>query len=211
MPLIYLMETKNVYIDKMSHNFRTGVWAKRGQTPQDHFKFLMNSTGTQRSFIHELSSQMMGVPPSNLWGAPIPQVFHHPADSNTLMFVNRASKHPAHEFGRIISSHKKASGWISGLGALIGDGAKAAAGYGRSVASWIGKNGKAIQQGVAITKDLVSTGATIAHIGGLITPGQKMTIDQISAAIASHASGEHYTGKAKTPMKTGGYFDKILI
>ena len=195
---------------EMSHNFRTGVWARKKQTPKDHFNFLMNSTNTQRSFIHELTSQMMGVPPSNLWGAPIPGVFHHPASQQTLQFVHQASKHPAHEFGRIISSHKKASGWISGLGTLIGDGAKAAAGYGKSVASFISKNGKAIQQGVAITKDLVSTGATIAHLGGLISPEQKMTIDQIANAIAQHAQGEHYVGK-KPGAKKGGYIERILI
>ena len=150
---------------------------------------------------------MLGMPPSNLWGAPVPSVFHHPADQQTLAFVHQASKHPAHEFGRIISSHKKASGWISGLSNLIGDGAKAAAGYGKSVASWIGKNGKAIQQGVAITKDLVQTGSTIAHIGGLISPNQKLQIDQIADALAQHAQGEHYTGK-KPGEKTGG---RILI
>ena len=197
----------------MSHNFRTGVWAKK-QSPKDHFHFLMNSTNPQRSFIHELTSQMMGIPPSNLWGAPIPPVFHPPADQATLQYVQHASTQSAHEFGRIISSHKKASGWISNLGELISDGAKAAKGYGKSVASWIGKNGAAIKTGVAITKDLVSTGSTIAQISGLINPNTKSTIDKIAAAIAAHASGDHYgkpTKPTKPGEKKGGNFERILI
>ena len=193
----------------MSHNFRTGVWAKKMQSPKDHFHFLMNSTNTQRSFIHELTSQMMGIPPSNLWGAPIPPVFHPPADQATLQFVQHASKHPAHEFGRIISSHKKASGWISSLGEIIGDGAKMAKGYGKSVASFIAKNGKAIQTGAAITMDLVQTGSTIAQIAGWIHPHTKSAIDDIASAVHGHVKGEHYTGKAGS--KQGGYIERILI
>ena len=152
----------------------------------------------------------MGIPPSNLWGAPIPTSFHPHSDQATLQFVQHASKQSAHEFGRIISSHKKASGWISNLGELIGDGAKAAKGYGKSIAGWIGKNGKAIQQGVSITKDLVQTGTTIAQLSGLIDPKSKSTIDEIANAIAKHAQGEHYTGK-KPGTKQGGYIERILI
>ena len=193
----------------MSHKFRTGVWAKAKQSPKDHFHFLMNSTNTQRSFVHELSSQMMGIPPSNLWGVNIPHELHPQGDHETLQFVQQAAKQPAHEFGRLISSHKKASGWISSLGEIIGDGAKAVGGYGKKVANFISKNGKAIQRGVSITKDLVSTGSTIAQLAGLIDPHQKSTIDAIATAVAKHATGEHYTGKKG--KKQGGFFERVLI
>ena len=193
----------------MTHKFRTGVWAKATQSPKDHFQFLMNSTNTQRSFVHELSSQMLGIPPSNLWGVHIPPQLHPQGDHETLRFVQHAAKHPAHEFGRLISSHKKASGWISNLGDLIGDGAKAVGGYGKKVAKFVSKNGKAIQRGVSITKDLVQTGSTIAQLAGLIDPQKKSTIDAIANAVAQHAQGEHYTGKKG--KKQGGYFERILI
>jgi hypothetical protein len=172
----------------------------------------MNSTNAQRSFVHELSSQMMGHTPSNLWGVQIPHTLHPASDHGTLQYVQSAAKHPAHEFGRLISSHKKASGWISTLGDLIGDGAKVVGGYGKKVAGFISKNGKAIQRGVSITKDLVQTGSTIAQLTGLINPNTKSTIDKIAAAVAKHAQGAHY--KTPTPAKgkkTGGYFERVLI
>ena len=192
----------------MSHNFRTLSWKKKNQTGADHFKFLMNSTNAQRSFVHELASQQLGHPPSNLWGVPIPGEFHQPADRHTLQFVRNAAKHAPHEFGRLISSHKKASGFISGLGDVIGDSAKASAGYLGKVGRFIGTHGTQIKTGVAIAKDLVSTGTTIAQAAGWLHPETKSTIDSIAAAVDSHAQGDHYKSKRH---KTGGYMGKVLI
>ena len=141
----------------MSHNFRTLTWKKKNQTGSDHFKFLMNSTNAQRSFVHELASQQLGHPPSNLWGVPIPQEFHQPADQKTLQFVRNAAKHPSHEFGRLISSHKTASGFIGALGDMVGSAAKSSAGYLGKVGRFIGTHGSQIKTGVAIAKDLVAT------------------------------------------------------
>jgi len=182
----------------MAHKFRTGPWAKARQTPADHFKFLLGSTHPQRAFVHELTSQLLGAPPSSLWGVPIPQELKPQTDTQTLQFVRNASKHPAHEFGRLISSHKKASGFISSLGELIGDGAKSAARYASKVGKYVAKNGEAIQRGVAITKDLVGTGATIAAVSGLIHPDTASRIDTIAEAINKHAHGDHYKKKPKT-------------
>ena len=188
-----------------THNFRVGTWKKKRQTPQDHFKFLMNSTNVQRSFVHELCAQKLGHPPSNMWGVPIPQELHPQADPETVNYVMHASKHAPHEFGRLISSHKKASGFISTLGDLIGDMGKAASSYGGKVAKFIGKHGKSIQRGVSIGKDLIQTGSTIAQLTGLIHPETKSTIDSISAAVHKHVTGDHY---GKKPDKKGG---RILI
>ena len=191
----------------MSHNFRTHTWKKQKQTGADHFKFLMNSTNAQRSFVHELASQQLGHPPSMLWGVPIPQELHQPADKETLHFVMHAAKHSPHEFGRLISSHKKASGFIGALGDLIGDAAKTSAKYVGKVGRFIGKNGEAIKTGASIVKDLVQTGSTIAQITGLIPPDTKSSIDGIAAAVNQHVQGDHYKAKPKR----GGYFGKIMI
>ena len=178
------------------HKFRTGPWAKTAQTPADHFKFLLHSTSPQRAFVHELCSQKLGQPPSALWGVTIPPELHPEADQNTLRYVRDASKHSAHEFGRLISSHKRASGFISSLGDLIGNGARTVGKYGKDVARFVSKNGEAIQRGVAITKDLVSTGATIAKISGMIHPDTASSIDAIAEAVNKHVQGKHY-GKKK--------------
>ena len=137
-----------------SHKFRTHIWAKRRQTGKDHAHFLMNSTTAQRSFIHELASQQLGHPPSRLWGVPIPEDFHQPADKQTLQFVRNAAKHSSHEFGRLISSHKAGSGFISGLSEMMGDAAKASSSYLGKVGKFFGEHGEAIKNGVSIGKDL---------------------------------------------------------
>ena len=184
----------------MTHSFRTGPWAKK-QTPKTHFRFLLHSTHPQRAFVHEVAHQMLGAPPSALWGVPIPGALKPKADVETLQFVKQAAKHPAHEFGRLISTHKKASGFISSLGDLVSSAGKTVAEYGGKVSRYVIKNGEAIQRGVAIGKDLVQTGATVAAVSGLIHPDTASQIDQIAAAINKHAQGDHYKRKEK---KKGG-------
>ena len=197
----------------MSHNFRTLTWKKKNQTGVDHFKFLMNSTNAQRSFVHELASQQLGHAPSNLWGVAIPEEFHQPVARHTLKFVQSAAKQAPHEFGRLISSHKTASGFISALGDMIGDGAKASASYLGKVGRFIGAHGTQIKTGVTIAKDLVSTGTTIAQAAGWLHPESKSTIDSIAAVVDKHAQGDHYKSKSKRSAgrKTGGYLGRVLI
>ena len=167
-------------------NIRTGAWRKPNITPNAHFKFLMNSTNAQRSFIHEVCAQKLGRHPSNLWGVPIPTELIPHTDKHTLKHVMHASKHSAHEFGRLISEHKKASGFISALGEAIAGGAKTVGRYAKSVGKFIGKNGAAIQRGVSITKDLV-TGTTVGQLAGILSHDKKTKIDQIADALYKHA------------------------
>ena len=190
-----------------SHKFRVNTWAKRKQTPKDHFHFLMNSTNAQRSFIHELASQQLGNPPSNLWGVPIPTELHAPADTETLHFVMNASKHAPHEFGRLISSHKKASGMISDIVDAVSGGAKTVAKYGMKVGKFAIEHGDTIKKGASILKDLVQTGSTIAHMTGGISDKNKATLDSIAEAMNKHVQGDHY----KTTPKKGGYIGRVLI
>ena len=190
-----------------SHKFRTHIWAKRRQTGKDHAHFLMNSTTAQRSFIHELASQQLGHPPSRLWGVPIPEDFHQPADKQTLSFVRNAAKHSSHEFGRLISSHKAGSGFISGLSDMIGDAAKASGSYLGKVGKFFGEHGEAIKNGVAIGKDLFSTGTQIAQLAGWMHPDTKSNLDAMASAIDKHVQGDHY----KPKKKTGGAFGRVLI
>ena len=194
----------------LSHKFRVNTWAKRKQTPKDHFHFLMNSTNAQRSFIHEVTSQMLGHKPSNLWGVPVPHEFRVHADKDTLHFVRHASKQAPHEFGRLISSHKKASGWTGAFADAISSGAKTAAKYGKTAALWAIKNSDNIKTGVGIVKGLVQTGTSIAQIAGVMGQGRKDQLDAIAAAINKHVQEDYGTKKPKEPKK-GGSFGKILI
>ena len=173
----------------MSHNFRTGAWGKPNITPKAHFHFLMNSSNAQRSFIHEVCRQELGHHPSRMWGVPVPKELIPRTDRHTLKHVMHASKHSAHEFGRLISEHKKASGWISALGEAIAGGAKTVGKYAKSVGSFIGKNGAAIQKGISITKDIVTTGTTVGQLAGLLSHDKKSKIDQIADALYKHAQG----------------------
>ena len=185
----------------MSHNFRVGLWKKANPTPRDHMNFLMNNTNAQRSFAHEVCNQMLGAPPSNMWGVAVPQELRPHADTHTLAFVRAAAKQPSHEFGRLLSENKKGSGWISALGEAISAGAKTVGRYGKSVAQFIGKNGTAIGKGISITKDLVTTGTTIGQVVGLLHPDTKSKIDQIADAI-------HKLSRKEKGIKKGG---RILV
>lgn len=193
-----------------SHNFRTHTWKKKNQTGLDHMNFLMNSTNAQRSFIHELASQQLGHPPSNMWGVPIPEELHQPADKRTLQFVIHAAKHPPHEFGRLISSHKKASGWAADLGEAISGFAKGTGKYLGKVASYGLAHADEIKTGVGIAKNLVQTGTQIATAAGWLHPDKKTTIDSVAAALDKLVQGEKKKEAPKAP-KTGGYFGKIMI
>ena len=193
----------------LSHKFRVNAWAKRKQTPKDHFHFLMNSTNAQRSFIHEVTSQMLGHKPSNLWGVPVPHEFRVHADKDTLHFIRHASKQAPHEFGRLISSHKKASGWTSAFGDAITSGAKAAAKYGKTAALWAIKNSDNIKTGVGIVKGLVQTGTSIAQIAGVMGQDRKDQLDAIADAVNKHI--QENLGTKKEKPKKGGSFGKVLI
>ena len=184
-----------------SHTIRTGAWRKANITPKAHFHFLMNSTNAQRSFIHEVCAQSLGRHPSNLWGVPVPKELIPQTDRHTLKHVMHAAKHSPHEFGRLISEHKKASGWISALGEAIAGGAKTVGKYAKSVGSFIGKNGSAIQKGISITKDLVTTGTTVGQLAGLLSHDKKSKIDQIADALYAHAQA--LNPKKKVSFKAG--------
>lgn len=194
-----------------SHNFRTNTWRKKNQTAADHYHFLMNSTNAQRSFIHELASQQLGHAPSALWGVPIPHELHQPADTKTLQFIQQASRHSAHEFGRLLSSHKKASGWGSALGSAIGRGAKTVGHYMGKVGKFIGEHGETIRKGVGILSDMVSTGAQIAAVAGVMDPDSAFDLGDISALVNQHVQGDHYGKKKVAEPKKGGYFNRIMI
>lgn len=186
----------------MTHNFRTGTWKKTKQTGRDHAHFLMNSTNAQRAFIHEVTSQMLGQQPSNFWGHPVPHEFMVPTDKNTLSFVRNASKHSAHEFGRLLASHKKGSGWASELGSVIGTFGKTAAKYGVQGGKWMIAHGDEIKTGIGIAKGLLQTGTTIAQLTGHLSSDNKSTLDAIANAINQHAQSDVY--KSKKTSKTGG-------
>ena len=188
----------------MTFNIRTGAWRKPNISAKAHFNFLMNSTNAQRSFIHEVCAQELGQHPSNMWGVPVPKELIPQTDRHTLKHVMHASKHSAHEFGRLISAHKKGSGWISALGEAIAGGAKTVGRYAKSVGSFIGKNGAAIQRGVSITKDLVTTGTTVGQLAGLLSHDKKSKIDQIADQLYQHAQALGPKKKVKFKAGTKG-------
>jgi len=197
----------------LSHNFRLGTWKKRKQTGKDHFHFLMNSSNAQRSFIHEACSQALGHAPSRLWGhVEIPPELMPSSDPDTLQFTRNAAKHSAHEFGRVISTHKKAGSLISSIGEMIGDAGKASAGYLGKVGRFVLKNGDAIKTGISIGKDVIQTGTSIAQLAGWMSQDNKDTLDSIAAVVDRHAQGDTYKSKKdKVGTKTGGAFRRILV
>ena len=192
----------------MSHKFRTHTWAKRKWTSKDHMHFLMNSTNAQRSFIHEVSSQMLGHPPSKLWGGvPIPNEFRIHGDPETLNYVRTASKHAPHEFGRLISSHKKGGNWATDLVEAVQGGAKAAAKYGGKAVAWGIEHGDQIKTATSVLKNVVQTGTQIAQISGLMSGNTADSMDAIAAALEAHTKADVY----KSKPKKGARFDRILI
>ena len=195
----------------MTHNIRTGAWRKPNITPKAHYGFLMNSTNAQRSFIHEVCAQELGSHPSNLWGVPVPKELVPHTDRHTLKHVMHAAKHAPHEFGRLISEHKKASGFISALGEAIAGGAKTVGRYAKTVGQFIGKNGAAIQRGVSITKDLVTTGTTVGQLAGILRHDQKSKIDQIADALYKHAQALGPQKVKKQVRFKGSGFKRHLI
>ncbi len=185
----------------MTHTFRTGSWRKTKQTGKDHAHFLMNSTNVQRSIIHEACSQLLGHSPSTLWGHPIPPELLPDTDRSTLHFVREASKHSAHEFGRLISSHKTGGSFVSEFGSLVGSFGKTALKYGKTAGTFLIKLGDDIKTGIGIAKGLVQTGTSIAQLSGLIGEDRKTQLDSIANAINAHAQSDVYKSK---PLKKGG-------
>lgn len=197
-----------------SHNFRSGTWKKRKQTGKDHYHFLMNSSNAQRSFIHEACSQALGHAPSRLWGhVEIPPELMPASDPDTLQFTRNAAKHSAHEFGRVISTHKKAGSLISAFGELVGDSAKASVGYLGKVGRFVMKNGDAIKTGISIGKDVIQTGTSIAQLAGWMGQDKADTLNSIAATINAHAQSDTYKSKKtdKVAAKKGGAFRRILV
>ena len=188
------------------HAFRIGPWAKKKQTAKDHVTFLMRSTDAQRGFVHALASQQLGEAAGALW-PEIPSQFHVPADTSTLAYIKHAAKHPSHEFGRLISSHKKASGFISTLGELVGDAASASKGYILKAGKWAIEHGDEIKKGTSIIKNLVQTGTTIGQITGLLGAKKKSQLDDIAAALDKHVQSAY----EPVPKKKGGNFRRILV
>ena len=70
--------------------------------------------------------------------------------------------------------------------------------------SFIGKNGAAIQRGVSITKDLVTTGTTVGQLAGLLSHDKKSKIDQIADQLYQHAQALGPKKKVKFKAGTKG-------
>ena len=189
-----------------SHNFRVGTWKKQNQTVKDHYHFLMNSTNSQRSFIHELMHQQLTGRSSNLWGAMIPKEFHANASSQTLNYVKYAAQKPAHEFGRLISEHKEGSGIISALGELIGTGAKTVGKYMNTVGGWVAANGNNIRHGVQMANELINAGTTVGSLTGLMSDETANKINSISNLVNQRLNPGNVSSGLRAPR--GG---QILI
>tara|TARA_B110000196_G_C20667679_1_gene440391 strand:+ start:64 stop:498 length:435 start_codon:yes stop_codon:yes gene_type:complete len=142
----------------------------------------------------------------------IPPELMPSSDPDTLQFTRNAAKHSAHEFGRVISTHKKASGLISSLGEMIGDSAKASVGYLGKVGRFVMKNGEAIKTGISIGKDVIQTGTSIAQLAGWMGQDKADTLNAIAATVNAHAQSDTYKSKKdKVGTKTGGAFRRILV
>ena len=160
------------------YNFQTGIF-KAKRKPGDLMKFFANPTGAQLNFLHELSSQHLGHPPSHFWGNQVmpwkfqgvpPEVFH---------YVREATRQPKHEFQRRMldntSIAKHASGVISTIGHVVRDAVEAGSGYVNQAMQFMAKH----QTTIDSAGNLINLGASLSTLGGLISP---KTADRIHSA-----------------------------
>lgn len=167
----------------MTHNIRTGVWRKKKHTTKDHVSFLFNSTGPQRSFIHEIMHQQLTGQPTRMWGVPIPKELHQQASRGTLSYIMHAARKPAHEFGRLISEHREGSGIISNITHLVGKADKVIGSYVNNAKAWTVLHTPDIVHGVEAAHRAVENnqpGTTIRGLTGGLHSRRADRINHVS-------------------------------
>ena len=141
----------------MSHNILTGLWKQKKWNPKNLFKFIHEMTPAQLSFCREVVNQNLGNPPSKYWGHEKINI-KLKQNKKALQAFLEITSHPKHIMSAKFSEHKEAAGYMSAIGEVVVDGAKAfgrgAVRAGRYLASHAGT----IAKGVGTALQLGATG-----------------------------------------------------
>ena len=142
-----------------SHNFRTGLLAKKNFNRKDIWHLLHSMTPAQSSMFREVIKQHLGVKPSAYWGKQKIWFQLPNKDRETLIYLLEAFNHPPHITSDKISRHRKAGNWISSAAEAIVDGAKTGAKYAKRGAQFLAEHGSQILHGI-------DTGLNVASHAG---------------------------------------------
>lgn len=186
-------------------SFMTGVWKKKSRTAADMVKFYHNPTVHQLNFLHEIANQHLGHAPST-GHSVMPWQFQNVAPE-TWNYIRGATRQPAHEFARLMTSSsadsKKASGITTDILDVLGSAGRTAVKYGTKVIGGIIKHQDSIRTGVKVTKDIVDLGSLIANLTGLTSDDTHKRVQAVTGALDKTVS--RY-GK-KPPKKGGSWYD----
>jgi len=185
----------------------TGVWNKKHRTSMDMLHYYHNATVPQLNFLHEISSQHLGHPPSHSWGQQeIPWRFHN-VEPETWDFIRKATRHPVHEYARQMTMGtdiSKKAGSVSGaIIDAIKAGGKAALKYGTVVVKTLIKHQDEIKTGIKVGKTVADLASTIGLITGAIKPETHDKVKKVTGAVEKAVNR---FGK-QPEKKKGGWVD----
>jgi hypothetical protein len=170
--------TKKIFpkIKRMhSHNFRTGLLAKKNFNRKDIWHLLHSMTPAQSSMFREVIKQHLGVKPSHYWGKQKIWFQLPNRDRETLIYLLEAFNHAPHITSDKISRNKKAGSWISAAGEALADGAKAGAKYAAKGAKFLAEHGSQILHGIDTGLNVASQAGQAAHQLGLVSDDSAIT------------------------------------
>ena len=198
-----------------SHNFRTGLLAKKNFNRKDIWHLLHSMTPAQSSFFREVISQHLGVKPSHYWGKQKIWFQLPNRDRQTLIYLLEAFNHAPHITSSKISKHKKAGNWISAAGEAIADGAKVGARYAKQGAEFLAEHGTQILHGVDTALNYASQAGQAAHEFGLLSDDSGLTqasdlYQQIRGAWADKEGGSMHTEKVGSRRVTRRRLGQLL-
>jgi len=188
------------------YNFQTGIF-KEKQKPGDMLKFFANPTGAQLNFLHELSSQHLGHPPSHFWGNQVIPWKFQGVPREVFHYVREASRQPKHEFQRRMldntSIAKHASGWVNTARHVIQDAVEAGTGYVNQAAAFMARH----QTTIDSAGQLINIGASLGTLGGLIAPSTADKIHSATNRVMTQPTRTQPTPKSDLKGKGSGWVD----
>ena len=167
---------------KHSHDYKTGLLAKKKFKKQDLYKMLIGASPQQRSLISEIIHQSGGGAPSQHYGKkPLPKELYVRIDPETHKYLKSIDHLPNHAHAKKVFENKKAAGTISEIGEVIVNGGKAAYQYGKTAVKdameWAGEHsheiGTALQTVGTVTQTVADVGGAIGLWGQDVSQGMQ--------------------------------------
>ena len=170
------------------HNFRTSIFSNK-KNP-DFLEFCKNPSDAHLNFLHELASQHLGYSPSHFWGKQVLPWRFQGVPDDVFHYVRDATRQPKHEFQRRLLDNtdvaKRASGWISSVGKTISHAAETAGTVALRASNFLRKHQSVIDN----ASHIANTSASIAVLGGLITPKTADKITRITKIVSKPKKGK---------------------